>query len=261
MIDEKWRGRLAAAGQVLADLIYPLPGRCIICDRRWTGPPGRPRGLCAGCHMLLTYRPDTCPACGGAVVQPVGAERTLDHVCPGGPPGGFLHYLGEHRGVLRTAVRRHRRGDDEVTGIFGHLLADSLMRSMHPVTGALLIPVPGSYRRLTARTEALAGNTATELKLPVRSVLSGRHLPSDGESCVSLASTVSLPSGVKRFILIDDIYQRGGRASGAARNLLAHTGLPVGIAAVSVYARARADSTDLPLGQEHNRLNFRAYRR
>ncbi len=260
MIDERWRTRLAWAGAALADFIYPPSDRCAVCDRKGADSAGSVPGLCAGCRRLLQCRPDVCPVCGGAVPQPVG-RRPLEHDCPGAPPGGYLHYLGEDRGVLRRAVRRHRGGADGMTGLLGSLLAESLARSPHPLRATTILPAP-DFSGGSGRNEVLAAAVAGELDRPLRRTLPGEETsPSFLAGMVARGREQPLPHGVKRLLLVDDIYVRGGDAARAARRLRERTGLPVSVAAPAARGRSGRRPGGLPLGTKHNRFNFRLYRR
>lgn len=233
--------RLAAALAAAADLV--LPRTCAACDR-----PG----------------PVICPTCrsevAGLALSDLGA--VAPRPVPPGWPG--CHGTVSYEGVTARLARAFKDGERrDLADPLGRLLADAVMRSLGPASGAtvLVVPVPSSPAAIRRRgdqpTLLLARQVARVLgpAAMARPVLRMRRGTADqagldrAARLVNLAGamTVTRPSSVRgrRCVLVDDVLTSGATLTEGRRALLAAGADRVDLAVAMVTAR-RTSTPGLP---------------
>lgn len=165
-----WRSSLLEIERVWLGLTTP-PLHDRIAAAGWT--PDSPDRYCGRCGSTVGPHeagPDGCPAC---------RRRRL--------PWERMVRLGEYTGLLRDVVQevkfsRWRRLGDEIGAILGQELAEMLVREGISPSGAVLVPVPASFRRRMSRgidhSMVLARGTSRRSGVPVMPLLRRSHRPS-----------------------------------------------------------------------------------
>ena len=213
---------------VLADSVFPR--RCPVCEEIVRTPGSL---ICEDCLRSIPFvREPVCMKCGRTVSDP-SAELCRD--CAGRAKSfdygvALTDYDDLMQRVITDIKYRNRR---EYVRPFGRLFFLRLGETLRAMRPDCLVPVPVHPSRRRARgfnqAELLAGEISACSGIPVRADLLLRTGRTEAQKELSpderirnlegAFSAEPLPAGIRRVILVDDIYTTGSTAEACTRVL------------------------------------------
>ena len=231
----KYNSHLRGAADVLSEILFPR--RCPVCDQVL---PFRSGEICPGCFSKLSFtKSPVCKKCGKELISETGEycydcgrrKKSFEYGI------ALLNYDEVSRKSMAMIKYHGRR---EYMDFYGEAIARRYEKRIRRMGAEALLPVPVHRQRLKVRgfnqAEALAESISRHLgtSIPVRTDLllrNKRTLPqkdlTPAERLKNLSQAFeSDPSrvreaGVRRVILVDDIYTTGSTAEACSRVLLA----------------------------------------
>lgn len=231
----KYDSHLRGAADILSEILFPR--RCPVCDQVL---PFRSGKICPGCFSKLSFtKSPVCKKCGKELISETGEycydcgrrKKSFEYGI------ALLNYDEVSRKSMAMIKYHGRR---EYMDFYGEAIARRYEKRIRRMGAEALLPVPVHRQRLKVRgfnqAEALAESISRHLgtPIPVRTDLllrNKRTLPqkdlTPAERLKNLSQAFeSDPSrvreaGVRRVILVDDIYTTGSTAEACSRALLA----------------------------------------
>jgi len=235
--------RLRGLAEILTDSVFPR--RCPVCGDIVRTPGSF---ICADCVREIPFvRDPVCMKCGRTVSDP---SEELCRDCAGRAKSfeygvALTDYDDLMQRVITDIKYRNRR---EYIRPFGRLFCLKRGEALRAMRADCLVPVPVHPSRLKTRgfnqAELLAEEISAGTGIPLRTDLlfrTGRTAAqkelSPDERIRNLEgafSAESLPGGIRRVILVDDIYTTGSTAETCTRILKAVGAEKVYIAVLSI---------------------------
>ena len=225
----KKESTFSKAAEVILSLFFPR--RCPVCQEIVT-----PKGglICPGCRKKVTFVEEpVCRKCGREIPF---LEQEYCETCRRRPRSfetgrSLLRYdeVGQ-----RTIKAFKYGGRQEYADWYAAEMADRLGGWLAGCRADALIPVPIHRSRLRKRgfnqAEVLARRLSKHLGIPVRKDILRRTKKTEAQknlgwegrqkNLMKAVEASPLPAGIRRVILVDDIYTSGATAEACARALL-----------------------------------------
>ena len=207
-----------------------FPRRCPVCGEIVT-PPGRM--ICSGCiGRLAPVRPPVCMRCGKEIPD---AETEFCESCRRTTRTfesgvALLHYNEAARWSMAQIKYQNKR---EFLDFYGNALAYRYKRELLSMKPDCIVPVPihASKKRIRGfnQAEVLADIVGQRLGIPVEKKLLLRQRKTEPQKNLSAAERLqnlsgaffaeTLPQGIRRVRIVDDIYTTGSTVEACARAL------------------------------------------
>ncbi len=211
-------------------LDFLFPRRCPVCGEI-TNPAGSL--ICPSCFLKLSFvKPPVCKKCGKEIVDETMeyCSDCMGHLHAFESGVALLNYDETARTVMAQIKYKNKR---EYLDFFGAAMARRYGRAVARTAVEAIVPVPVHPSRKRVRgfnqAEVLAGVLGEKLKIPVEPKMLIRKKRTRPQKELSAAERLKNLSGaftagegsrgIKRVLLVDDIYTTGSTIEACSRAL------------------------------------------